>query len=326
MLSSSKGTTVKRSTLFLFSFLSLLTLPLFAQVNDTYVIPASANAPGALGTHWQTQFSIFNPQTDRDLKVTVVFMPTGGLTGDSVTFTVPRNAVAYSDNLLEDLEFKYPSGALLVYTDTRDNPGTDVLARSFLVTSNTYNNSRNGTYGQTIPGVWTGLQDFATDGISGVVHGIRNISSQGWRTNVGAVNLGRCNATLLVSVYDVDGNTILNKASFPLPPLGHMQTALPVTVDRGSIEFFVNDPCVNDANNAAVVFAYTSTIDALSGDPTYQSPVLLADPKAIFAKKVASASFGTKISNAQAQAIRDGSQNRGEARLVRDASGYRITR
>ena len=299
-------------------------LPLAAQVNDTYVIPVSANAPGAFGTRWQTQFSVFNPQPDRELKITVVFVPTGGAQGDSVAFTIPANAVAYSDNILEDLKFNGASGALLVYTDSADNPG-DKLSRSFLVTSNTYNNSRNGTFGQTIPGVWIGLQDFATDGISGVVHGIRNISSQGWRTNVGAVNLGRCSATLLVSVYDVDGKTILNKASYPLPPLGHIQSALPVTVDRGSIEFFVNDPCAKSADNAAVVFAYSSTIDQLSGDPSYQSPVLLADPKIIFAKK-ATAEIGKSIDNAMARAIRDASISLGEAMLTRDASGYRISR
>ena len=314
---------MKRSVLLL-ALLTIAALPLAAQVNDTYVIPVSANASGAFGTRWQTQFSIFNPQPDRALKITVVFVPTGGAQGDSVVFTVPANAVAYSDNILDDLKFNGSSGALLVYADDADNPG-DKLTRSFLVNSNTYNNSRNGTYGQTIPGVWTGLQDFATDGISGVVHGIRNISSQGWRTNVGAVNLGRCSVTLLVSVYDVDGKTILNKASFPLPPLGHIQSGLPVTVDRGSIEFFVNDPCAKNADNAAVVFAYSSTIDQLSGDPTYQSPVLLADPKLIFAKKV-TAAFGKTIDNTRARAIRDASISVGEAQLTRDASGYRITR
>lgn len=317
---------MKRSTL-LFSFLSLAALPLAAQVNDTYVIPVSANAQGAYGTRWQTQLSVFNPQTDRDLKVTVVFLPTGGLQGDTVAFTVPRNAVAYSDNVLDDLQFKESSGALLVYTDAGDNPNTDVFSRAFLVTSNTYNNSRSGTYGQTIPGVWTGLQNFSTDGISGVAHGIRNIGSQGWRTNVGAVNLGRCNATLLVSVYDVDGNTILNKSSFPLPPLGHMQNALPVTVDRGSIEFFVDDPCASDPANSAVVFAYTSTIDQLSGDPSYQSPVLLADPKTLFSKKAAATTeIGKKIDSTRARAIRDSAIDHGQARLVRDATGYRIVR
>lgn len=319
---------MKRSTLLLLSLLAIFALPLAAQVNDTYVIPVSANAPGAFATRWQTSFSVFNPQTDRDLKITVVFLPTGGATGDSVTFTVPRNAVAFSDNILDDLQFNAQSGSLLVYTDDVDNPGTDVLSRSFLVTTNTYNNSRNGTFGQTVPGVWTGLQDYNSDGISGVVHGIRNIASQGWRTNIGAVNLGRCNVTLLVSVYDVDGNTILNKAPFNLPPLAHMQSGLPVTVDRGAIEFFVNDPCAKSSSDAAVVFPYSSTIDQLSGDPTYQQPVLLAAPSAIFSQSVrrATMDIGKKIDSTLAKSIRSSARFLGEARLVRTASGYQITR
>jgi hypothetical protein len=317
---------VKRSTLLFLTLLSLAAFPLAAQVNDTYVIPVSTNLPGAFGTRWKTQFSVFNPQLDRSLFVTITFVPTGGRPGKTATIELPANSIAYSDNILDDLFGLADSGALLVATFDDKNPGT-VLSRSFLVTTNTYNDAASGTYGQTIPGIWTGLQDFATDGISGVVHGIRNIRSQGWRTNFGAVNLGRCSATLRISIFDVDGHTILDKASYPLPPLGHMQDAVPVTIDRGSIEFLVEDPCVNRANDAAVVFAYTSTIDQLSGDPSYQTPVLLADPKVIFAKKItAQSELGKKIDNATAKSIRDSAEDVGIAQLVRDASGLRITR
>lgn len=321
---------MKRSTILLLTLLSLAALPLAAQVNDTYVIPVSANLPGAFGTRWKTQLSIFNPQLDRSLNVTITFLPTGGSQGDTVAFDIPANAVAFSDNILEDLKFPTSSGAMLLATFVEDNPGTDVLSRSFLVTSNTYNDSRNGTFGQTIPGIWTGLQDFSTDGISGVVHGIRNIAKEGWRTNYGAVNLGRCSATLRVSVFDVDGNTILDRAPFVMPPQGHMQDTLPVQVDRGSIEFFVEDACANDANNSAVVFAYTSTIDQLSGDPQYQTPVLLASPSAIFAKKAthvtSQSEVGKKLDNARAKAIRDSAIDHGTVQLVRDPSGWRIMR
>ncbi len=114
-----------------------------------------------------------------------------------------------------------------------------------------------------------------------------------------------------------------------LPPLGHMQDTLPITVDRGSIEFWVDDPCVSNPDNAAVVFAYASTIDQLSGDPTYQVPVLLADPKVIFAKKMAESvmaqSIGKRLSNDRARQIRDAAFVTVAGKLVRDASGYRIT-
>jgi hypothetical protein len=321
---------VKAIRVLLLTLLSLAAVPLVAQVNDTYVIPAAISAHGAGGSNWKTQLSIFNPQLDRDLKVTIVFVPTGGLTGDSYTITLPANSIAFSDDILADSQFRQaPSGALLIYTDATDNPNTTVLQRAFLVTSNTYNDLGNaGTYGQTVPGVWTGLQDFA-DGISAVSHGIRHNLSQGWRTNIGAVNLGRCNVTLLVSVYDVDGHTLVNRAPFGLPPLAHMQQSLGQIIpqlDRGAVEFMVNDPCSTNANNAAVVFPYTSTIDTLSGDPQYQFPTLLADPKSIFTTAVKTAQVGKSIDNARAHEIREASDYRGYGRLVRETSGWRIMR
>jgi len=289
-----------------------------AQLNDTYIIPAAANVSGAFGTRWMTQFSVFNPHLDYSLKVSVTYLPTGGGRGDEVTFTVPANAVAFSDNILDDLfDIRNGSGALLVATFPEDNPGVknDVISRSFLLETNTFNNSSSGTYGQTIPGVWAGLQDFNTDGISAVAHGIRNLASAGWRANVGAVNLGRSNVNLLVSVYDIDGNTILDQKPLNIPPLGHMQAALPVQVDRGSVEFFVDDP-----SKQAVVFPYVSVIDQLSGDPTYHSPTLLAQPKSLFFKGVlkpveATVNPGRKITIDDARAIRATAEHRGTQQL-----------
>ena len=74
-----KGFIVKASGYIRFAVLLLfIALPLAAQVNDTYVIPAVANTPGSFGTQWMTQLSIFNPQLDYSLKVSVSFLPTGG--------------------------------------------------------------------------------------------------------------------------------------------------------------------------------------------------------------------------------------------------------
>lgn len=334
---------MKRTTSILSSLLfALFALPLAAQVNDTYVIPAAANAPGAFGTRWKTQFSVFNPQLDHDLTVRVVFIPTGGGTGLTAKIPVGKNSSRYSDNILDDLFGVTGTGALLVATFAEDNPGVPntTLDQSFLLTTITYNDSRNGTYGQTIPGIWTGLQDYATDKISGVVHGIRNSRQQGWRTNVGAVNLGRCTAHMLITIYDENGRTLIDQAPFDLPPLGHLQDSIEdlrgrhgetiTELNQGTLEFFVDDPCVNNAGNAAVVFPYTSTVDQLSGDPSYQSPVLLADPKSIFGKKAASSDFaaaqmtiGKKIDKATVKAIADQAQDVGIVDLSRAARQIR---
>jgi len=306
---------MKRSLLILILLLLCLgALPLAAQVNDTYVIPAVGNTPGAFGTRWMTQFSIFNPQLDYPLKVSVVFIPSGGGRGIEALLTVPPNGGWFSDNALQDIFSVTGTGSLLVATFPEDNPGVPnaTLDRSFLVTSNTFNNSRNGTFGQTIPGVWTGLQDYEHDQISAVAHGVRNLSAEGWRTNVGAVNLGRQSVRMRVTVYDYDGRTLQRNIPFTIPPLAHLQDALPVQVDRGSIEFFVDDPTLE-----AVVFPYVSVIDQFSGDPAYQYPTLLAGAKDLFAKGVLKPTeIGKKIDLTTARAVRANADRIGEVKMV----------
>jgi hypothetical protein len=321
---------VRTNKLLLLALLCIASLPAFAQVNDTYVIPVTGNVPGAFGTRWMTQFSIMNPHLDYNLKVSITYLPTGGGVGIEELVTLPPNSVAWSDNILGDLFERSGSGSLLVATFAEDNPGVEnsVLARSFLVTTNTYNNASSGTYGQTIPGVWAGLLDFDYDGISSIAHGIRNLASEGWRTNVGAVNLGRCTATLYVILYNVDGHRI-SERQFLVPPLGHIQDRLPDEVDMGSIEFLVDDPCANDDDRYAVVFPYTSTIDALSGDPMYQSPTLLASPSALFAKgkKITSTTeLGKKIDSSIAAKVRAQAERRGEAQLIRSKGRWQIVK
>ncbi|HUP59697.1 MAG TPA: hypothetical protein VNA69_04690 [Thermoanaerobaculia bacterium] len=321
-----------KKALLILTFLCLASLPALAQVNDTYIITAAANQGGGFGTRWLTQFSVFNPHLDYDLVVSITFLPTGGAQGIEELVKVPANSLAYSDNLLWDLFGVEGGGSLLVATFVEDNPGRDtVLKRAFLVTSNTYNNSSDGTFGQTIPGVWAGLLDFDFDSISAISQGIRNDSVNGWRTNIGAVNLGRCNVTMRVFVYDADGRTILNNAPFIIPPMAHFQDRLPVQVEAGSVEFLIEDPCASSAQNYAVVFPYTSTIDVLSGDPTYQAPALLASPSELFslAKKATNidpTSVGKKIDSEYARGIRALAEHRGMATLTRDAKGWRITK
>lgn len=313
--------------LLLAALIAVASFPAMAQLNDTYVIAATGNQRGAFGAHWMTRFSLFNPHLDHSLAVSVTFLYTGGAPGPEALIVLPPNSMAYADNLLEELFEIEGSGSLLVATFPEDNPGVpdDVLSRSFLVTSDTYNNTSNGTYGQTIPGVWAGLLDYDSDGISSVSPIVRNAGI--WRTNVGAVNLGACSVNLLVNVYDGDGNTILSQAPLPIPPYGHNQAPLPVAIEVGSVEFFVSDPCANNSD-FAVVFPYTSTIDRRTGDPTYATPTLLANPDILFAKgqKIDPHAIGKKIDVSYARNVRKQAQRIGTARLMRDESGLRITR
>ncbi len=309
--------------------LVLFAVPLVAQVNDTYVIPAAANTPGLYGTRWMTSFSVFNPQPDYPLTVSVTYLPSAEKTPGKaleVTFTVPANGTALSDNILEDLYGVSGTGALLVATFPEDNPkvANSILARAFLVTSSTYNNSSTGTYSQTIPGVWAGLQNFATDGISSIAHGVRNVDRLGWRSNIGAVNLGRSNITLNVWIRDREGRTIIKNTPLNIPPLSHRQVSMPAEVNGGSIEFQVDDP-----GKDAVVFPYVSTIDRISGDPTYQTPTLLASASILFKMGMpvpaSTTSIGTKIGLQQARTVRATSISMGTAHILKTSTGLRLT-
>ncbi len=287
-----------------------------AQVNDTYVVPAVISAAGASNTRWSTEFYVFNPQP-HSLKLTAVYLPTFGGPGSTVDFTILTNESLYASNVLADLFDRSGTGSLLVAALPEKNPSVpaNTISRSFVINSKTFNNSSAGSFGQSIRGVWTGLEDFATDGISAIATGVRNSTASGFRTNIGAVNLGRRDVTLRVTVYDETGKVVPggNNIPFVIPPQAHLQDRLPVSINRGTVEFFLEDP-----SRTAVVFPYASTIDNVSGDPIYVEPVLLASPSAIFAtKRAASTSVGRQIGIAEARDAIANSRELGEIVIQR---------
>jgi hypothetical protein len=319
---------VRTSKLLLATLLCVVSLPAFAQITDTYVITAAANVTGSNNTRWLTQLSIFNPHLDYPLSVSITLLPTGGATGPEKLIEIPANSTFITDDVMKDVFNLAGSGALLVATFPEDNPDVEdnILSRAFLVTSNTYNDSQDGTYGQTIPGVWTGLLDVDSDDITAVAHGIDNSSRLRFRTNIGAVNLGSCSVTVFVNAYDADGNKVLNAAPLYVPPYAHLQDRLPVTLEGGSVEFYVQDPCANDDARYAVVFPYTSTIDDQSGDPRYQTPALLASVGLIYGKKATALAdptqVGKKIGTAYARNVRSHANRLGTVTLVRGERGW----
>jgi len=289
---------------FVFVFLLCSALPAAAQVYDTFVIPVAGSTAGAGGTRWATQLSIFNPQ-QYGLKVSLTFLPTGLDTGSEYLITVPGNSTFFSSNVIGDVFGRSGTGALLAATFAQDNPGVPdgVVDRAFVISTTTFNNASSGTFGQGIPGTLTGEMDYAFEKVSAVATGIRNfgkIGSTGYRTNIGAVNTGRYSIRLLVSVYDAQGRTIANHVPFDIAPLSHFQDRLPVDVDGGTVEFFVDDPY-----HEAVVFPYASIVDNRSGDPVFVAPVLLASPKYLYGntKTTAPVEVGKRLSATQARQI-----------------------
>lgn len=299
----------------------LTAVPTLAQVNDTYVIPVIASVPGDRGTIWSTELNLFNPQS-YPLAVRMIYLPT--LTGLSteIIVDIEANSNGWVSSVLPELFETNGTGSLLVATFPEDNPGVpdDVLSRSFLLNTKTFNNAPTGTFGQYVPGVWAGLLDFEFDGISSIAHGIRNSDSAGFRANIGAANLGNTTAILYVTVYNAAGELVADRLPFTVPFYGHLQQRLPVAVDRGTVEFFLDDPSLD-----AVVFPYVSVVDNRSGDAVFMSPVLLADPSILFKSDVDKRELGRKIDLDAARKVSAQARKLGRVRLVPDAKGmYRV--
>jgi hypothetical protein len=171
------------------------------------------------------------------------------------------------------------------------------------------------------------MMDFPTEQLSAVAVGINSYGSigvNGFRTNVGALNLGRFEVRVLINVYDEEGRLVAGDLAFDVPPLAHFQDRLPVNVTRGTIEFFVFDPGANDPENFAVVFPYASIVDNRSGDGTYVNPVLLASPGYLYgkqAKGISTTEIGKKVDKEIAKRARDHAEHLGNVRLVPDEHG-----
>lgn len=265
---------MRTKSLLFAAFALIATTPLFAQISDTYVVPVVGNTAGDRGTRWATEMHIFNPQPHR-LNISIVFVPSGGSQAMEAVVTAEPNMTLFSENLLSDLFGASGTGAVSVAAFPEDNtnlPPNDILKRSFVVGSRIYNNAATGTFGQRVPGALIALME---DDITAIADGIRNSTASDFRTNVGAVNLGRFSVTMYVQVYGPSGNALGSPLQFSLPPLGHAQDRLPVTVDHGSAEFWIDD---SDPQRSALVFPYASVIDNRSGDAIYISPTLLAFP------------------------------------------------
>ncbi|MFA6956361.1 MAG: hypothetical protein WC538_10855 [Thermoanaerobaculia bacterium] len=304
--------------------------PASAQVYDTFVVPAVGNTPGGGGTVWASEVTVFNPQP-YTLFVSMTFLPSGLQQGSEVLVQIPSNQFFATSNVLNDVYHRTGTGSLLLATFPEDNkhvPNPTILDLSFVVRSNTFNNASGGTFGQAIPGVISGLMDFEYEKLSAISTGIRNFGvagQSGFRTNVGALNLGRYTVRMLVNVYDELGRTVAKDIPFDIPPQGHVQDSLPVTIDRGTIEYFIDDPGVNDPDGYAVVFAYASVIDNKSGDPVYVEPILLANPSYLYGKVAPKdpLTVGKKIDKDYARRVRQSAERVGIATMLTRDDGTR---
>jgi len=211
------------------------------------LVPAVANSAGTGGTRWRSEVVLFNPRTTpqrASLELRLPSAPGGALTS---TVTVPaRSSVRIPDPVgASGLE---GTGPLLV----RSRDG-------LVVTSRTFNDHPDGTFGQLVP---------AWEQADALLFGEETRllllgSGAGRRTNLGCASLATADVEVSFTIHALGGEPVGEvRGTVPAGQLWQRTDALAgMGVDRGYAVVRVLTP-------GGSVAPYASVVDAGTGDPT----------------------------------------------------------
>ncbi|MGV8039355.1 MAG: PKD domain-containing protein [Thermoanaerobaculaceae bacterium] len=221
-------------------------------------IPGAAHVAGSAGTNWKTDLEVHNPgATQASYTVALLKRDQDNPAPAEKPFTLgPGLSVRYPD-ALSGL-FSHSGGATLRVTATQGQ---------VMVTSRTYNDQPNGTYGQFVPGA--PLSVAFGQGVTArlVQLAYSTDAKKGFRTNLGLVNASSLTIAVWVDLYRGDG-TLLGTRGASLGPYRSTQlndVFSTVTTADVADGFAL----VRTTTAGGAFFAYASVIDNLSGDPIY---------------------------------------------------------
>ena len=236
--------------------------PIHFPFAHRYVVAAAAHVPGAAGTNWVTDLVLHNPGTE-DAIVDVFFLETGkdNSAAQPSEFTVPaESSVRFPDVLASPFGLGHATGALYIGSD-----------RPLVVSSRTFNDAAEGTFGQFIPG--PDLSRSLGTSETAILVQLEEAadSSRGFRTNFGVANVSGVPIHVVVDGYAADGAR-LGSVGLDVPAWSHVQINRILSSRLGA-------PAADDAylvartdTEGACWFAYASVVDNRSGDPTYVAP------------------------------------------------------
>lgn len=212
-----------------------------APSGEDLTVPVIGRAPGANGTFWRSDVTLFNPTTDP----MILTLRYGGTTR---TLALEGRDTEVLKDILTSFNQTEGSGALLVSWNGSTGP---------VVTSRTYTTSETGgTFGQSIDPIGT-LRTAM------FVPGLRNDS--GFRSNIGVVNGGSESETITITVLSQSGNE-LARNTITVAPKAQVQYAVSALFPNVNASAFTLS-VQGDAN--AKLFAYGSMVDNASGDPVF---------------------------------------------------------
>ncbi len=226
--------------------------------SDLYV-PTGAHLTGYNDVNWRTDLEINNPGATRTSYVITLLVRNQANTSpafSSTFFLDPGRSAHYADLLFSAFGF---SGAAAV----RITP----VAGSLIVTSRTYNQLANGTYGQSVPAI-PNAQAIAF-GQNAYLIGLSHdpTLAAGYRTNLGFVNASPAGIHVVADFYLATGAP-LGQEGYDLLPFEFHQYDKAFEQVTHSV---VGDGyiVVRTTTAGAKFFAYAVVTDNVTGDPTY---------------------------------------------------------
>ena len=228
---------------------------------NPFIVPAVIRSPGANGTHWRSDVRVLNRSTLTPQRVSITFFPADGSAKQTVSVEIPANGTASIDDVL-GTAFSRDDGKGWLEIDSLD--ATDTAA-SLVVTSRTWTQGAEGTFGQFIPGTPRNRAIPVAGTVSNLIHIDSNAT---FRCNVGLTEVGGVGEIVRVRLLDAAGIERF-ATNVPVPPRGNVQFNLAAAgapeIANGRLVFEVIE-------GAGAVLPYASVVDNRTGDPIYISP------------------------------------------------------
>jgi hypothetical protein len=230
--------------------------PIHSTDAAMYVMAAAHN-PGVNQTLWRTDLEVCNPAgTEAEFRIDLLEANIDNSSPESTAFRLLAGTCRRYEDAVGLFDYE-GSGALRVV------PVTGGVS----VTSRTYNDLGDATFGQYIPSSAVGFAIETGERARLVQLAQSPDRNTGYRTNVGFASASARSIDLTIDFFSGDGG-YLGRKKLTVKPFSFKQLTEPIkklTNDRIDDAFAV----VWSNTDGARFFAYASVIDNLSGDPVY---------------------------------------------------------
>jgi len=225
---------------------------------EAVFVPAAAHVGGVGGTEWRTDLEVMaRGSIQASYSVALLRSGQDNSSPQSSMFTLQPGASARYEDVVDTVFGVEGTGALRLV----------VLAGTVTVSSRTYNDTPEGTYGQYIQG-FEQAEAIATGEEAALIQLSRSASpSSGFRTNLGLLNATAASLTVEVRLFRAAGQ-LLGTRSYTLKPFEQLQDNDVFGHVTGG-EVSDGYALVRTTTAGGAFFAYASVVDNQSGDPVY---------------------------------------------------------